>query len=210
MERNLSSAAGGDGGTRMAGNRTKSDSVASSPSAAVNFIPINAAEACDDNLCFNGGFCDPLSLKCRCRGHFIGKFSRQIRACIFVLSGRTADLFFKKIIGANHLFDKFFAGIFLVRCCASFLVNSEHAVLNSPRYVFQITQISTIWAGNLSASESFLVKLEHAILSKFTWLTRFSRAFHSGKVLRKFSRQIGSCNHKFTYLLEKKSREFHR
>ena len=80
MERNLSSAAGGDGGTRMAGNRTKSDSVASNPSAAVNFIPINAAEACDDNLCFNGGFCDPLSLKCRCRGHFIGKFSRQIRA----------------------------------------------------------------------------------------------------------------------------------
>ena len=80
MERNLSSAAGGDGGTRMTGNRTKSDSAASNPSAAVNFIPINAAEACDDNLCFNGGFCDPLSLKCRCRGHFIGKFSRQIRA----------------------------------------------------------------------------------------------------------------------------------
>ena len=81
MERNLSSAAGGDGGTRMVGNRTKSDSAASNPSAAVNFIPINAAEACDDNLCFNGGFCDPLSLKCRCRGHFIGRFSSQIRAC---------------------------------------------------------------------------------------------------------------------------------
>lgn len=30
-------------------------------------------DTCDDNLCFNGGFCDPLSLKCRCRGHFIGK-----------------------------------------------------------------------------------------------------------------------------------------
>ena len=81
MERNLSSAAGGDGGTRMVGNRTKSDSAASNPSAAVNFIPITAAEACDDNLCFNGGFCDPLSLKCRCRGHFIGKFSHQISAC---------------------------------------------------------------------------------------------------------------------------------
>ena len=96
MERNLSSAVGGDGGTRMAGNRTKSDSVASNPSAAVNFIPINAAEACDDNLCFNGGFCDPLSLKCRCRGHFIGKFFHQIRACklfLFFLVHRTV---FKK------------------------------------------------------------------------------------------------------------------
>ena len=30
-------------------------------------------DTCDDNLCFNGGFCDPLALKCRCRGHFIGK-----------------------------------------------------------------------------------------------------------------------------------------
>ena len=93
MERNLSSAAGSDGGTRMAGNRTKSDSVASNPSAAVNFIPINAAEACDDNLCFNGGFCDPLSLKCRCRGHFIGKFSikSEHARAIFVLSGSTLE-----------------------------------------------------------------------------------------------------------------------
>ena len=77
MERNLSSSGGnGNGNGRMVGNRTKSASTVSSPSAPVNFIPINAAEACDDNLCFNGGFCDPLSLKCRCRGHFIGKFSR--------------------------------------------------------------------------------------------------------------------------------------
>ena len=97
MERNLSSAAGGSGGTRMAGNRTKSDSAASNPSAPVNFIPINAAEACDDNLCFNGGFCDPLSLKCRCRGHFIGKFSRQIRACkLFLFFLVELQICFKK------------------------------------------------------------------------------------------------------------------
>ena len=39
------------------------------------FVPMQSAkpvDTCDDNLCFNGGFCDPLTLKCRCRGHFIG------------------------------------------------------------------------------------------------------------------------------------------
>ena len=74
MERNISS-------SKLGGmvNGSKSASAASSSSsAAVNFIPINALEACDDNLCFNGGFCDPLSQKCRCRGHFIGKPSNLL------------------------------------------------------------------------------------------------------------------------------------
>ena len=72
MERNISSSKLGG----MANGSKSASAASSSSSAAVNFIPINALEACDDNLCFNGGFCDPLSQKCRCRGHFIGKPSR--------------------------------------------------------------------------------------------------------------------------------------
>ena len=34
---------------------------------------INGIGNCDSNLCFNGGICDPVSQKCKCRGHFIGK-----------------------------------------------------------------------------------------------------------------------------------------
>ena len=46
--------------------------------AIVPMPPTNPAlDSCDDNLCFNGGFCDPLSLKCRCRGHFIGRYCLQ-------------------------------------------------------------------------------------------------------------------------------------
>ena len=47
----------------------------------VAFIPIGhqaansvaAGDNCDDNLCFNGGYCDPILEKCKCKGHFIGK-----------------------------------------------------------------------------------------------------------------------------------------
>ena len=47
-----------------------------SHSSPVAFIPIepksNLDQNCDDNLCFNGGYCDPMTQMCKCRGHFIG------------------------------------------------------------------------------------------------------------------------------------------
>ena len=55
-------------------NRTTSNTAA----AAVAFIPMgqpksNLDQTCDDNLCFNGGYCDPMTQQCQCRGHYIGK-----------------------------------------------------------------------------------------------------------------------------------------
>ena len=51
----------------------------STNAAAIAFIPIGGGqpkssleEICDDNLCFNGGSCDPVTQKCKCTGHFIG------------------------------------------------------------------------------------------------------------------------------------------
>ena len=39
-------------------------------------------KVCDENLCFNGAFCDPYGSECVCQGHFIGKgknFDRFLR-----------------------------------------------------------------------------------------------------------------------------------
>lgn len=67
-----------NGSSSHSGNSSRS----SKATPAVSFIPMgqpNSIGTCDDNLCFNGGFCDPIALKCKCTGHFIGKFTSIIQ-----------------------------------------------------------------------------------------------------------------------------------
>lgn len=74
-----------DSRTKAMINATNGGRATNLTSPAVHFIPMrvagrsgagaNAVDAsCDDNLCFNGGYCDPITQKCRCKGHFIGEF----------------------------------------------------------------------------------------------------------------------------------------
>ncbi len=51
-----------------------------SANTAVSVVSMgsNGEDACDENLCLNGGWCDPLNNKCICKGHFIGKKARKM------------------------------------------------------------------------------------------------------------------------------------
>ncbi len=40
----------------------------------------NDGKICDDNLCFNGGKCDPINNRCICVGHFIGERQDSLKA----------------------------------------------------------------------------------------------------------------------------------
>ena len=46
---------------------------------------VTKPNVCDDNLCFNGAKCDPVTgEKCKCLGHFIGKYQRIIPGYLLV------------------------------------------------------------------------------------------------------------------------------